>query len=75
MNKKDGVKKLTVACPRCKIGFDYYSSLFRPFCSERCKLIDFGHWMNETYAVPIKSDSVDEDLENKNEKEDGSEDE
>ena len=24
----------------------------RPFCSERCKLIDFGGWVNEEYSVP-----------------------
>jgi len=25
-----------------------------PFCSERCKLIDFGAWANEEYAVPAE---------------------
>jgi hypothetical protein len=25
---------------------------FRPFCSERCKLIDLGQWANEAYRVP-----------------------
>ncbi len=25
-----------------------------PFCSERCKLIDFGSWANEEYAVPAE---------------------
>ena len=24
----------------------------RPFCSERCQLIDFGGWVNGEYAVP-----------------------
>jgi uncharacterized protein len=24
----------------------------RPFCSERCKLIDFGHWADEDYRMP-----------------------
>lgn len=23
-----------------------------PFCSPRCKTIDLGHWMSETYRVP-----------------------
>ena len=25
---------------------------FRPFCSERCKLIDFGNWADGNYRVP-----------------------
>jgi endogenous inhibitor of DNA gyrase (YacG/DUF329 family) len=25
---------------------------FRPFCSERCKLLDLGAWANDEYAIP-----------------------
>jgi uncharacterized protein len=25
---------------------------FRPFCSERCKMIDLGQWATEGYRVP-----------------------
>ncbi len=25
---------------------------FRPFCSERCQMIDLGTWANEEYRVP-----------------------
>lgn len=25
---------------------------FRPFCSERCKMIDLGAWASEEYGVP-----------------------
>ncbi len=25
---------------------------WRPFCSERCKLIDFDKWTSEEYRVP-----------------------
>ncbi len=28
---------------------------FRPFCSERCKLIDFGHWADEEYTLPAET--------------------
>lgn len=45
-------KKLKVKCPNCKKSFNYYNSEFRPFCTERCKLIDLGHWFEESYAVP-----------------------
>jgi hypothetical protein len=26
---------------------------FRPFCCERCKLIDLGEWATGSYAVPV----------------------
>lgn len=25
---------------------------FRPFCSDRCKLVDLGKWFSESYAIP-----------------------
>jgi len=25
---------------------------FRPFCSERCRLIDLGQWLDERYVIP-----------------------
>jgi endogenous inhibitor of DNA gyrase (YacG/DUF329 family) len=28
------------------------SSLWRPFCSERCKQIDLGAWAEEKYTIP-----------------------
>jgi endogenous inhibitor of DNA gyrase (YacG/DUF329 family) len=45
---------LRVRCPHCETIFTYYESNFRPFCSERCKLIDLGHWFEESYRVPDK---------------------
>jgi endogenous inhibitor of DNA gyrase (YacG/DUF329 family) len=30
---------------------------YRPFCSERCKLIDLGAWATEKYRVPIEDGS------------------
>lgn len=48
------MKKIQVECPNCKKKFDYYSSEFRPFCSEKCRLIDLGQWLNESYAVPVQ---------------------
>jgi hypothetical protein len=34
---------------------------FRPFCGERCKLIDLGAWANEGYKVPSEHDELAED--------------
>jgi hypothetical protein len=25
---------------------------YRPFCSKRCKLIDFGEWATEKHSIP-----------------------
>ena len=36
-------KELVVKCPQCKKSFKYYSSEFRPFCADKCKMIDMGH--------------------------------
>ena len=52
-------KELQVNCPHCKKKFLYFSSEYRPFCCERCKMVDLGHWLSETYTVPVKSDSPD----------------
>lgn len=48
------MKKIQVTCPTCKKKFDYFSSEFRPFCSEKCRLIDLGQWLSESYTVPAQ---------------------
>ena len=53
-------KEILVKCPQCEKEFSYYESDFRPFCSERCKQVDLGHWINETYAIPSKEPAEDE---------------
>jgi uncharacterized protein len=41
-----------VKCPTCRREIDWASSEFRPFCSERCRLIDLGAWLTEKHAIP-----------------------
>ena len=41
-------------CPTCNKPVQWQDNSFRPFCSERCKLLDFGAWVNEEYAVPAE---------------------
>lgn len=37
-----------VPCPQCKRDVTWSgASPWRPFCSERCRLIDLGEWFNE----------------------------
>ncbi|GGZ09967.1 MAG: uncharacterized protein PWP74_1435 [Shewanella sp.] len=46
-----------VKCPTCQKPVEWTTaSTFRPFCSERCKLIDLGEWASEKYAIPVKSE-------------------
>ncbi|WP_423681463.1 MULTISPECIES: DNA gyrase inhibitor YacG [unclassified Undibacterium] len=42
-----------VNCPTCGNKVEWKeSSLWRPFCSERCKQIDLGAWAEEKYTIP-----------------------
>lgn len=42
-----------VACPHCGKAVAWQASeKFRPFCSERCKLIDLGAWADESHRIP-----------------------
>jgi endogenous inhibitor of DNA gyrase (YacG/DUF329 family) len=34
---------------------DWDTAPFRPFCSERCRLIDLGAWLSEQRAIPGES--------------------
>ncbi|MDH5265874.1 MAG: DNA gyrase inhibitor YacG [Betaproteobacteria bacterium] len=43
----------SVACPRCGAPSIYApENRWRPFCSERCRVIDLGNWAAEAYRVP-----------------------
>lgn len=46
-------------CPRCgnSTRLDP-SNAWRPFCCERCKLIDFGDWLGGRYAVPVSEEEA-----------------
>ena len=49
MNKPKEVK-----CPQCgRLAFYSPENPFRPFCSERCRLIDLGQWASEGYKIPL----------------------
>jgi len=48
-------KTPSVSCPRCGAQVKWITeNPFRPFCSERCKLIDLGDWAMERYRVPVE---------------------
>ncbi|WP_189493478.1 DNA gyrase inhibitor YacG [Formosimonas limnophila] len=52
-----------ISCPSCSVRHEYNTqSPYRPFCSERCQLIDLGAWSQETYKIPVQSsDDLDEE--------------
>jgi hypothetical protein len=39
-------------CPSCSKEVTLKENPYRPFCSERCKLIDLGRWAAGDYRVP-----------------------
>jgi endogenous inhibitor of DNA gyrase (YacG/DUF329 family) len=39
-------------CPTCDKETTFEGNPTRPFCSERCKLIDLGRWAGGEYRVP-----------------------
>lgn len=54
-------------CPTCNRQVQWQDNPFRPFCSERCKLVDLGKWVSEEYRVPGKAlseETVDEHEDN-----------
>jgi uncharacterized protein len=44
-----------VPCPQCGLESVWDAgNRWRPFCSERCKIIDLGAWAAEAYRVPVQ---------------------
>ncbi len=52
---------LLIKCPTCGKEIEYAGNEFRPFCSERCKLLDFGAWADEEYSLPTETSSMTEE--------------
>lgn len=57
----------TVKCPSCGKRLEWSeASPWRPFCSERCRLIDLGAWLDGSRAIPgepVPSGSGEDDAE------------
>jgi endogenous inhibitor of DNA gyrase (YacG/DUF329 family) len=48
----------TVNCPTCGDTVEWSAQQhWRPFCSERCKLIDLGTWFDESNRIPDDSET------------------
>ena len=49
----------TAPCPTCRRETPWEGNPDRPFCSERCRLADFGNWAGERYRIagaPVEPD-------------------
>ncbi len=53
-----------IKCPQCGEMFELNASNSKPFCSERCKLIDLGAWADGSYSVPAEESPMSEQTTN-----------
>lgn len=59
-------KVIKLNCPTCQKQIEYSERYpFRPFCSERCRLIDLGDWADEKHKIAgntVYDDMLSDDL-------------
>ncbi len=65
--QKHGTTRLR--CPTCRRSIDRSATRFAPFCSERCKLIDLGRWLDESYRIAGEPADVRESISDEDEAE------
>jgi uncharacterized protein len=51
---------MLIKCPTCKTETAWEGNPDRPFCSERCRLVDLGAWIDGEYRVPAEESSPEE---------------
>lgn len=53
----------SLACPTCQKTLEWSDKFpFRPFCCERCKLIDLGEWAAENHRIAGKPITDEDEL-------------
>jgi endogenous inhibitor of DNA gyrase (YacG/DUF329 family) len=50
-----------IRCPTCQTKFDSERTPAMPFCSERCRQIDLGRWLDERHGIPLDPEEVGEE--------------
>lgn len=51
-----------VNCPTCGAKVEWnHQQPWRPFCSERCRLIDLGKWASEEHRIPAEETPFSDD--------------
>lgn len=51
----------TLHCPTCGRSFEKSATTPLPFCSPRCRQVDLGRWLGESYSLPIYRFDEDEE--------------
>ena len=46
-------------CPICGKSVTWEGNPFRPFCGERCKLLDLNNWLSERYRISAPAEPRD----------------
>ncbi|QDK46831.1 DNA gyrase inhibitor YacG [Bdellovibrio sp. ZAP7] len=63
MSESEKPQGKMVKCPQCgKPALYSPENPARPFCSERCRLIDLGEWASEGYRIPVSNQSSSDSL-------------
>jgi endogenous inhibitor of DNA gyrase (YacG/DUF329 family) len=63
MEKREAMPTI-VECPTCNKPVEWSrTNPWRPFCSERCRLIDLGDWIEERNRIPDQANKPDFDAE------------
>lgn len=53
-----------VRCPSCRREVEWEGNPHRPFCSDRCRLLDLAAWADERYRIPgepVQTEPADDD--------------
>lgn len=54
---------IELSCPQCKKSVLWNEDYpFRPFCSQRCQLIDLGDWADEKFSIPVSAENNNEEI-------------
>lgn len=50
-----------VKCPTCGKQVEWAGNEHRPFCTEKCKLLDLGEWIEGNYSLPDEGSGLSEE--------------
>ena len=59
-----------VRCPTCHAETTWDNNPHRPFCSDRCQLIDLGAWAEEKYRITGQKPDSESDADDEDDRED-----
>jgi endogenous inhibitor of DNA gyrase (YacG/DUF329 family) len=45
-----------MCCPICRKETTYQGNPYRPFCSERCRMLDLDNWLSGRYRIPVSQE-------------------